>query len=496
MILRELIARFGVEVDPASVARVDQTMRQVGTRVQRGGRQVARSSESTGQSVEGLAQGFRNLGAAVAGSFVVRGIQQFVLNMSEAGEEIGNTSEALGLSASALAEWRFIADRGGVTAEQLTAGLAAFSRQVGAAASGNSVASANFRRLGVSLRDVNGNVRPTSELFEQVGLALAALPPGAQRSAAAMRLLGRSGALLLPAFADGAEGIERARATVRAFTGGELSDFVERSKQLNDRVDVFKLGLEAIKVSIFLAAAPAVEWLVTKITAGFRAFQEFTRGTQFVKVALVSLGAIMAVFGATSAVALLPFILMTAAALVLALAFDDVATFLRGGNSQLGLFLDRMLGVGRGAEIATALRDAWTKVADVFNTITTAVTATWSVFTGFTQGATSLTSVFTTLWDTMQAPIAALERLGAARNISHILGLADTRTGAEQGFKRETPGSSHVGAPQVLAPTTATIHISPQVNPEETGRAVQAAIVQHQETTAREAHGALVPRGA
>lgn len=517
MILRELIASFGVEVDQASLAKVEAALTQVQRRAQVAPRTAPANAQNTqannaaanasdraerdsSRAADAFRQRVAQIGSTIATAFSVGVFSRFLLGMSEAGEEIDNTSQALGLSASALTEWRFIGDQAGVSAEQLTAGLSAFSRQVGGAASGNSAAAANFRSLGISIRGANGEVRPTSELFEEVGLALAAMPPGAQRSAAAMRLLGRSGALLLPAFSDGAEGIERARETVRAFTGGELEQFVNRSKELNERMDVFKLGLEAIKVSIFLAAAPALEWLVTKITAGFRAFQEFTRGTQFVKVALVALGGVAVAFGASTLVALAPILLMAAAFATVVLVVDDLLTFLRGGKSVIGTFLDTLFGLGTGAKVVRMLGATVDTLKAAFASMFAVASPGLDFLVGQIADFDRRANAFFAspagrlLMGLVGSPLMAALEAGAGLTPQNVVDAGRNQVrGDGSGALLARPNA---GFNAVTATTNATINVSGAENPDETARAMRKALQEREESTAREAHGALVPRGA
>ncbi|MGE5608024.1 MAG: phage tail tape measure protein, partial [Bacillota bacterium] len=76
------------------------------------------------------------------------------------------------------------------------------------AAGGNQDTLAAFGRLGVSIADGAGNLRPLEEVLLDVGEALRNLPDGAQRTAAAMDLLGRGGGSLITTFMQGKQSIQ------------------------------------------------------------------------------------------------------------------------------------------------------------------------------------------------------------------------------------------------------------------------------------------------
>lgn len=66
-----------------------------------------------------------------------------------------------------------------------------------------------FATLGVSVRDINGRLRATEAVFEDVAEAIRRIPNAAERTAVSMEIFGRSGARLLPLFAEGRDGMAR-----------------------------------------------------------------------------------------------------------------------------------------------------------------------------------------------------------------------------------------------------------------------------------------------
>jgi hypothetical protein len=106
---------------------------------------------------------------------------------------------------------------------------------------------------------------------------------------------------------------------------------------------------------------------MTKLAIGARnilaAFTSWVDGTHLIEAALVTLGAV-AVGVATKlliafAPVLIPLLKFAAIIAIVALAVDDFLTFLEGGDSIIGRFIDSIWGPGSAAEAAKKLREAW-----------------------------------------------------------------------------------------------------------------------------------------
>lgn len=512
MILRELIARVGVEVDPSSLMQMGQLMRHaadVQTRTwQKAGRDIGKALSDVLSPKSTLMREVAGIGATIAGALAVNSIRNFTFAMSDAGEELHNASQAVGLSAQNLYEWRFVADQSGVSAESLTGALSAFSRQIGAASLGNKGAAQNFTKLGVNIRDTNGHVRDTNELLEEVGFALAAMPEGAERTAAAMRLLGRSGAALIPVFSGGRDALASVRQAVRDLTGNDLQTYIDKSEELNETMDMFKLGLEAIKISVFLNLAPAVEWLITKLSGMFRTFQELTRNTEGLKFGLYALTGVLLAFNAQVILAALPVLAVAAAIAFWVLALEDLNSWLSGGNSLIGEMIDNMFGLGTASRVATELHNAWVPVRDILEQIATVVDVVVASFSQLTSGSIGVSEAAGNIMSTLQAPLESLGRIFGTGITSHLTNAAGI---TEAG----TVGKSRAGSQQYTVPTSilrpgftqpdaktqfnmqthAVINVTGAENPEETARTVQERLREREGAQMRDAQRALTSRG-
>ena len=167
----------------------------------RGIRDRAREmGQAVQDSLNRASRAMRNLGAVVSG--VGAGISLALKGQIDRFDELGKAAARVGMPVEALSELEFAAQMSGASLTELETALAGLSRRAA-----NSPA--DFEALGISLRDASGEMRPTRDLLADVADALAEIPPGADRVAEAQRLLGRSGADLLPMLEGGAAGLRR-----------------------------------------------------------------------------------------------------------------------------------------------------------------------------------------------------------------------------------------------------------------------------------------------
>ncbi len=132
------------------------------------------------------------------------------------------------------------------------------------AANGSKVAMAAFDTLGLSVESLNG--MSAAERFEAIAQAISQLPTEAERSAAAVRIFGRSGVELLPIFEQGAAGIQAARAEAERFgltlTGAQAGNI----DAMGDSFDRAQQAISGVIQQIVAYLAPAIESVTSQFS--------------------------------------------------------------------------------------------------------------------------------------------------------------------------------------------------------------------------------------
>lgn len=186
MIVEELIASLGIEVDHASLARAAQAFDNFGK-----------------QGLSFATKAFGAVGLALAG------VTAAVYKTAESGDQLSGTAEKLGLTTDALQELSYTALLTDTSAESLATGLNFLAKNASEAAVKGGEAAAAF--AGIRLRNSDGSVRGVDELLGDVADKFTRLPDAASKIRLAMALFGRSGTELIPMLNRGSAGIAQLR---------------------------------------------------------------------------------------------------------------------------------------------------------------------------------------------------------------------------------------------------------------------------------------------
>lgn len=186
----------------------------------------------------------KKIGGIAAGlfaGFTVGAVAEFAKASAEVIGDLGEISEALGLTTEQFQAFKDIGARSGV--EELDKLFIKFNKTIGQAADGNKQAIDAFANLGVKLLDAKGKLLPTGQVAEEAAKKILAIEDPAKRASAAAELFGKSGPKMLAALHEIADGSEKAIASLRG-RGGIASD--ETISKLDAFFDSFKsIGLIA-----------------------------------------------------------------------------------------------------------------------------------------------------------------------------------------------------------------------------------------------------------
>lgn len=228
-------------------------------------------------------------GASVAGA----GIANFVSTQVRAIDAMAKGAKAAGVSAEALQELQFAAERSGASARQMEEGLRRMTRRIGLAADGAGPAAKTLDQLGISVRDIDGNVRSTEAVLQDFIRATEDMGSQAEIAAAASAVFGDdAGPKLALLLAEGEAGVRGLREEARelgivtdeqAAKAEELADaFTNAERQFQAvaqqlAVDLMPAVLEITQA--LQALAPVITDLIDKVKGFGEAFAEALHGS-------------------------------------------------------------------------------------------------------------------------------------------------------------------------------------------------------------------------
>jgi hypothetical protein len=213
---------------------------------------------------------FQTLWASLVGGAVVAGFRSLVTAI----DDLDESAQSLGTTASQLSNLRIAAGEAGVGAEALDTSLTRLNVKISDAASGNKEAAALFKALGVSIRDAAGNVRPTTDVLGDLANRFALLEDGPAKAALAVDVFGKAGARLLPLLNQGAAGLEK--------FSGLSEETVKEAAKLAAEVDKLTASWERFKFAVAATAIPAVNRLIgDDLQQQIEQLQQAIRGMEF-----------------------------------------------------------------------------------------------------------------------------------------------------------------------------------------------------------------------
>lgn len=282
--------------------------------------------------VEKLSERLNMLGNITA---IAMGIKHFALDVIEAGGRIDDMSQRLGISVEEFQRLDHAARMSGI--EEPMAALQVVANKL---AMQSGATSSEFRRMGVSMRDEAGNVRPVGQVLGDVAGAMEGISDPAERSAALVRLFGRQGAALAPLLGGGRDALNGLMGEVDEFGALLSAESITKTAEAGDQIERLSLAYNGLKSRLLIGVLPAI----TKSVEGFgrvvgsvsRFFGEGTR----LNALLSTIGFGLATLSAARIPALIksfaPFAGPIAIFWLLYLAIDDVMTALDGGDSVIG----------------------------------------------------------------------------------------------------------------------------------------------------------------
>lgn len=341
-VLREIAARFGIEFDDGPLKR---------------------GTESISEGVEML----KTLSGVLAGAEIVRGVREFVESFTEAGAQVQQTADMLGIGTQELQALQFAAGQAGIGAERFNGALTRLNVSIDAARQGSGPAAEAFRALGVHITDAHGVARPLGEVLDDLSSGFSRIEDPSRRTGIAVDIFGRAGARMVNVLHDGEGGLAEMREEFERLGGGMTEEGVRSAEEYERATRRQDVAFMALKSTIANAILPIFTRVTDWITGAIASFKHLTQGTHVVELGLgaLALVAMRALYPAIlnlargSAMFLAewaPLLLAVAAAVLI---FDDLWALFHGGHSVIGTLIDDFAGLGASQHFVQSLREAW-----------------------------------------------------------------------------------------------------------------------------------------
>ena len=277
-----------------------------------------------------------DLASGFAGLFALEKIGEGFFNTAEMVDQLGHVSKELGINVSDLDAWNKTVQRNGGTAEAFEGSLRALAARLAAVEVGTAKSQGAVKylhELGINAADAHGKMLPLLDILPRIADAFQG--KSAQETSGIGRHLGLDPATILT--------LQSGRQAIEDMIAHEKSLGVVTAENV-EVVAKFKDAWQDLHDTLEGGALTALDDILPIITDLIRAFDFLYAHKTFIVSLFETIAAVVttvygpAMWAAARATlaATWPWLLLAAAILVAALAFDDIRNYIAGNNSALG----------------------------------------------------------------------------------------------------------------------------------------------------------------
>lgn len=222
----------------------------------------------------GIAQEFASQFIARIGN-AFQAVGTNIQNAIREADKLGDLAQSIGVNVEALSKLQFAAGQAGVETEQFGVGVVKLSKALQEIAGGGkeNPAAKAIAALGVEINGANGKLLPTEEILVRIADKFASFADGANKTALAVNIFGKSGAVLIPFLNQGRDGIAQLSAEADRLGITLTSSAAAALGQTNDNLDKLASRTDAMWRIIASDLSPALltltqRWLDDAQAAG------------------------------------------------------------------------------------------------------------------------------------------------------------------------------------------------------------------------------------
>ena len=218
----------------------------------------------------------------------VAGIAAFAKSNLDAADSMSKLSQRTGIAAPTLDKFRKVAELSDTSIQSLERAFPALTKNMDMAAQkAKGPAFEAFQRLGVSVKDQNGNLRAADAVMLDIADRFQGMADGSEKAALASAVFGtRIGSELIPLLNSGGD-------AVRNMGTALTQEFADKAAVFNDRLENMQEKLGDLTLRLTEALLPALTSLVGLIEGAVSAFTALPGPMQAVVGSVTALGAAM-----------------------------------------------------------------------------------------------------------------------------------------------------------------------------------------------------------
>jgi hypothetical protein len=226
------------------------------------------TAEASKLSANGIGNAFGGISSLLGAGLAAGFFAEFIHGAMEAVIQVRNLSEATGATTEEISGLQFAAKMTDVSNETLEVGLRKLARTMDNARIAGSEQSQVFKRLGIDTSEWKDKLPSTTEELLEVAEKLSHMKNGAEKTAIAIELFGRSGSKLIPLLNQGKEGIRGMVEEAKDLGDVVTNETVKSVTQFDESVKTLGAGLKGIFYPILTAILEGLKKLATGFLMG------------------------------------------------------------------------------------------------------------------------------------------------------------------------------------------------------------------------------------
>jgi hypothetical protein len=227
------------------------------------------------------AKGVGGLMGALLPVGAVAGLTAIAKGSIDAADNLNDMSQRTGVAVESLSRFGQAAQDSGSSIEGVAKGMGQLAKRI---TDPSSAASKALSGIGVATRDAQGKVRSLDAVMLEISDRFAKMPDGAEKSALAMQLFGKSGVELIPMLNQGRAALEQYQATISG-------DMAKSADEFNDSLNAIGRSLSGPFNEAVTALLPAITSIAQGIVGIIKAF---TALPQPIQTTLLVIGGLLA----------------------------------------------------------------------------------------------------------------------------------------------------------------------------------------------------------
>lgn len=249
--------------------------------------QAAQQAAQSMERIQAAADAARGgLAGPAAVALVAAGALAVLVKGSiDAADNLRDMSQKTGIAVEDLSGLGFAAGQAGGSLESMVGAAGKLNKAISEAAGGNKETGAAFKALGIDVLDASGNLKKADVVMAEVADQFAKYEDGPEKAALALRILGKSGADMIPLLNDGGDAMRENVAYAKQYSGA-TTDLSNAADNFNDTMGKMTIQQRGFANTMAESVLPILQAVADEMLGAAEQSNKFSLAADVVRTTL------------------------------------------------------------------------------------------------------------------------------------------------------------------------------------------------------------------